>query len=443
MKNNAQHFTPKWLSEMISHFFIDKKGLYLDPAVGTGVLLAPYTDVLKIGVDIDGTLKDVNEHNGVEFISSDFLMSFERDIKMADAIIANPPFIRHHQISAQQKGVMTRFLEKIGLSIDRRCGVHVYFLLAALSKMANDGKAVFILPSDVFDGAFSSDLWKWITKRYNLVEVWDFDNNTNPFPNVDIKTYVVFFNGCGKTNKVQYKTISSKEYNPVMWGHSFNIEQLLNVGLSRPYAIGLEQDGTALSDIANIKRGIATGNNNFFLFTSEKINQWGIPQQYFKRTIVKNRDVRGTILTMNDLNELDAKGVHTFILDLNGYEYDDLPNSVCLYLESGVKNGVPTTALLKTKKHWWMIEKRDAPQFLFSYLGGVKNRFVLNDAGVIPLNTYHCVYLKNFTHLELPDTLELLNSENTINNLKLIGKSYGGGSIKVEPSKLGGLICKK
>ena len=82
------------------------------------------------------------------------------------------------------------------------------------------------------------------------------------------------------------------------------------------------------------------------------------------------------------------------------------------------------------------MERRTPPPLLFAYLGRRNSRFVRNRAGVVPLTCFLCVY----PHPQVGDRVDslwrVLNAPETIRNLRLVGKSYGGGAIKVEPRNL-------
>jgi adenine-specific DNA-methyltransferase len=73
---------------------------------------------------------------------------------------------------------------------------------------------------------------------------------------------------------------------------------------------------------------------------------------------------------------------------------------------------------------------------LFAYLGRRNSRFIKNEAGVLPLTGFLCVY-PIYDDQEYIDNLwKALNHPETLENLKLVGKSYGSGAIKVEPGNL-------
>ncbi len=76
---------------------------------------------------------------------------------------------------------------------------------------------------------------------------------------------------------------------------------------------------------------------------------------------------------------------------------------------------------------------------LFSYLGRRRIRFIKNEAGVLPLTGFLCVYPTYTDEKSINNLWQALNHPDTLKNLNLVGKSYGSGAVKVEPGNLGKL----
>jgi hypothetical protein len=85
------------------------------------------------------------------------------------------------------------------------------------------------------------------------------------------------------------------------------------------------------------------------------------------------------------------------------------------------------------------MEERGVPGLLFAYLGRRDCRFIENRAGVVPLTGFLCVYPWENSDEYREKLWRALNHPKTIANLLFVGKSYGGGAIKVEPRQLDSL----
>ena len=108
------------------------------------------------------------------------------------AIVANPPYIRHHRLSAATKAELKTFAKRlIGMTIDGRAGLHVFFLLRALQRLELGGRLAFIVPADTCEGIFAETLWVWIVRNYRLEVVVTFAPEATPFPGVDTNAVIL------------------------------------------------------------------------------------------------------------------------------------------------------------------------------------------------------------------------------------------------------------
>lgn len=136
------------------------------------------------------------------------------------------------------------------------------------------------------------------------------------------------------------------------------------------------------------------------------------------------------------LDHLDQKGRPTLLFSPDNRKLADFPISVRNYLRYGEQSGLSERPLVRTRNPWYKMETRIIPPFLFSYLGRRTVRFIRNEAQVLPLSCFLCVFprLEDAEHIR---TLwVILNHPATLRNLRQVGKSYGAGAIKVEPRSL-------
>lgn len=199
LRSKGQFWTPDWVAEAMVAYAISGGGDSLfDPAVGAGAF---FRAAKKIGrerglrLNLHGTEIDPDalaQAEGGELSAEDLA-----HIKITDfvlhpppggrqAIVANPPYIRHHRLPPSVKSQLKIFSRQtIGASLDGRAGLHIYFLIRALQLLKEDGRLAFIMPADTCEGIFATTLWKWVTANYRLEAVVTFTPQGSPFPNVD------------------------------------------------------------------------------------------------------------------------------------------------------------------------------------------------------------------------------------------------------------------
>ncbi|MEM6966888.1 MAG: SAM-dependent methyltransferase, partial [Bacteroidota bacterium] len=334
-------------------------------------------------------------------------------------------------------------------TIDGRAGYHIYFLIQSLHYLEKEGRLAFIMPADTCEGRFADKLWKWITKHYCLECVCTFKEGATPFPDVDTNALVFFIRNSKPKNTIQWIEVS-EAYTDCLLNYvksefkeqicdslnvtNRNLQEALETGLSRPQTVNKSK--YQLSDFASVMRGIATGANDFFFLTKDQVSDFQIPNEYIKRAVGRTRDVEGDLVTAETLKELEDKNRPTYLLSIGKEKTSELPKILQKYIQKGEKQELHLKSLIQQRKPWYKMEKREIPPLLFAYLGRRNTRFIKNEANVLPLTGFLCVYPHKKEKSYINKLWKILNHEDTIKNLRLVGKSYGSGAIKVEPSGL-------
>jgi hypothetical protein len=462
LRVKGQFWTPQWLAKIMAAWVTAKRPPVLfDPAIGPGTFFAAAREAGFVG---DFTGFEVDEAalaDSYKFglsptelrgtIIGDFI---GQSVKSSyPAIISNPPYIRHHRLSEVKKRELRQLaINHLGFPLDARVGLHLYFLLKCLDRLSPEGRLAFLLPADVCEGVSSSAVWKRLGEKYRIDAVLTFASTAAPFPSVDTNAMVFLLSRHAPSRRVLWLRVVKPEAEAILSAlngattesteavtiQQRNLDELLATGLSRP----LRASGTAglpLSDFARVVRGIATGANEFFFLTSEQIRENNLDKRFFKRAIGRTRDCPSDVLTREDLKRLDENGRPTWLLNLGRESEADLPAALRDYLSVGTKIGLPKCSLIKTRKPWYRMETRTVPGLLFAYLGRRDCRFILNRANALPLTGFLCVYPWDASGEFIEKLWRALNHKDTIANLLFVGKSYGGGALKVEPRQLDSL----
>ncbi|MBU6408974.1 MAG: N-6 DNA methylase [Verrucomicrobia bacterium] len=461
LRGKGQFWTPDWLAKIMAAWVTEKQPATLfDPAVGPGTFFsaaraAGYTGhfdgfelheaVFADGEKLGLTRNDFNRIHIADFLSSRFTRTFP-------AIISNPPYIRHHRLDEKRKSELKTIAERVlGFALDGRVGLHVYFLLKSLEHLSPAGRLAFVLPADVCEGISSRALWNRLCERYRLEAILTFDECAAPFPKVDTNAMVFFMSHSAPCRHLKWLRVKERDVESVL--HSLldakngqdagkavdcqerELPEALDTGLSRPPR-PVASRGIPLSHFARIVRGIATGANEFFFFTREQVKTLGLSPRFFIRAIGRTRDCRGDVLRPSALDQLDLAGRPTWLLNLDNTPKEQLPASLRSHLESGEQQQFHRRSLIQSRRPWYKMEQRTPPPILFAYLGRRDCRFILNEAGVVPLTGFLCIYPWDTNREAVRRLWRALNHPDTQQNLAFAGKSYGGGAVKVEPRQM-------
>jgi hypothetical protein len=276
-----------------------------------------------------------------------------------------------------------------------------------------------------------------------------FTPEATPFPGVDTNAILFFIVNrppCREFHFVTCQQAHTQDLRNWVEGKEYEnlrvitraLDEGLQTGFSRPPIAcnATPVQGLVLGDFVRVMRGIATGDNDFFFMTSAQAKQIGIPKEFLKVAVGRTRDIENEVITDEDVKRLDQSGRPTLLLSLDNSNATSLPDCLQDYLKKGEEKGLPKRALISTRQPWYKMEQRTPPPFLFAYLGRRNTRFIRNDAKVLPLTSFLCIYPKQNTESHLATLWLLLQNPETVANLSRIGKSYGSGAIKVEPRAL-------
>lgn len=462
LRDKGQFWTPDWVARAMVQYVIEGSNLVFDPALGKGAFFTALkainrlkcTNVKFYGTDIDSQLvEEMSKENCDSELCRVELRDFikEPPKELFSAIVANPPYIRHHRLPEETKKLTRRIsLEALGKTLDGRAGIHIYFLIQALRLLEPNGKLAFIMPSDTCEGIFASSLWHWITSKYCLDCVVAFSPEATPFPEVDTNPVIFMIKNTHPKRTLVWVRVNragTEELSDfVSSGFSLrelssltiverNMDEALTTGLSRDPRIATTSK-YQLSHFATVMRGIATGANDFFFLTAEEAAKRKIPSEFLLPAVGRTRDVDGFYITEKTMERLRQKGRPTLLFAPDTRSIEEFTLEVQQYLHEGERKGLPARPLISSRKPWYRMERRAIPPFLFAYLGRRNARFIRNLANVVPLTGFLCVYPLLNSHDYIDKLWDMLQHPDVLRNLSLIGKSYGSGAIKIEPRAL-------
>ena len=138
LREKGQFWTPSWVASAMLTYVIKSSRIVFDPATGKGAFFEALISIETnhnedfefYGCDIDEKVFEYGVYNqgNCELEIRDFILNPPSE--KFSAIVANPPYIRHHRLSKEIKCKLKEISNSIlGFKIDGRAGLHIYFLL--------------------------------------------------------------------------------------------------------------------------------------------------------------------------------------------------------------------------------------------------------------------------------------------------------------------------
>jgi hypothetical protein len=352
--------------------------------------------------------------------------------------IGNPPYTRHQELSAEVKKVAQAAAGDLVKS--RLAGLSAYFLAATIRAMSPDDALCFVLPGSWIDSRYGRYLREKIRAQdRRQVHFAGFSSDDDVFPGTRVTAMVVLI---GPEQPVQAQP----------WMTSTIRMAATGMAMTRPItrertAAGLDglggwlwprprpapSDTVELRSIGRVRRGVATGANNWFLLTQEQRDM--LPLDLTVRAVRRLRGVADGHFDAASHEALAETGERCWLLRVETDAQRRGNTAVAEWLDAAEKAGISSRYLASHREPWHALELMDAPKLMLSPMGKQRMRVIINEAGAIPSNALYGIYFDdpNVAHA----VGHWLASESGQTALFEHARAYGAGLFKLEPKEVG------
>lgn len=466
----GQFATPTELAREIVEYGVNQLSQrsnirFLDPGIGTGSFYSALRSIhtkqqieFARGFEVDPhyghPAKDLWKDTSLEIFMGDFTKQEAEKNNFANLIICNPPYVRHHHIDKETKaGLQVRTEKSCGVRINGLSGLYCYFMGLSHSWMEEGAIAGWLIPSEFMDVNYGRQIKQYILSKVTLLHIHRFDPVDAQFDDALVSSAVVWFRNDAPPENHHVKFSFGGTLASPSLVRDVPVSELKDEQKWTRYPIANEaskRGSVTLGDLFSIKRGIATGDNKFFIMTRGEIEERELPFECFTPVLPSTRYIKG-----NEI-KADSEGMpliekQLFLLDtkLSEQEIKDQYPVLWNYLQSGKRGekSVSSRYLCRTRRPWYAQENRPAAPIVCTYMGRKKEgrkpfQFILNHSKATACNVYLLLYPKE----KFARTLDRYPSMkravwkflNSIDSDELIGhgRVYGGGLHKLEPKEL-------
>jgi predicted RNA methylase len=441
---------------------------FLEPGFGTGPFfssllhLVPTSDIkASLGFEIDKeyyeAAKILWHETSLKLKPCDFTIVEppRNDGSKFNLVVCNPPYVRHHHLSQIQKLALQASVNKnLGFEMNGLAGLYAYFLVLSQAWMCKEGIGAWLIPSEFMDVKYGRKVKEFLLGRVTLYRIHRFNPTEVQFQDALVSSAVVFFKNAPPSSEQRVQFTFGGSLQEPRQSESIRISELKSESKWTTLHKGVvKQDSRdtskRLGDLFSIKRGLATGDNSFFILTPEEARRLNLPDEFLRPILPTPRDL-GSNEVLADENGEPLIPNRRYLLSCNLPEDEVRKNYTSLwnYLESGIERGVNRRYLCEHRDPWYSQECRPAAALLCSYMGRQSRRsstpfrFILNLSNATATNSYLMLYQKPVladAQLNSTKALKALwNALSSITDEVLIseGRVYGGGLHKLEPKEL-------
>lgn len=437
---------------------------FLEPSVGAGAFFSALDRVASrsvekaVGVEIDEEYAAVAQslwESPYQVIQDDFLR-FSEDSSVwsgFNLLCANPPYVRHHHMSAELKRqLQKRVDQELGIRASGLSGLYIYFVLIAHRLLKEGAVASWLIPSEFMSVNYGQALREYLTRHVTLLQVHQFCPEDVQFNDALVSSCVITYRKQKSKAPYSFRFSIGGELDAPKRTQLISTDDAMRIGKWNYENLLVPQsDSTVkIKDLFEIKRGIATGANGFFVLDSETIKKYSIPEQFLRPLMPGPRYLKTDVVEADECGAPVVDRVRYLLsCDLPPEKVKESWPGLWGYMQVGVERGIPGCYSCSHRKIWYLQEKRETPLFFVTYMGRVRDgsgrnpfRFILNRSQAIATNVYLYIYPRSFLKKlldESPDRadglhhmLNQLSSKTLIQN----GRTYGGGLHKLEPKEL-------
>jgi adenine-specific DNA-methyltransferase len=471
-KLRGGYYTPKPIADFLARWAVrSAKTRVLEPSCGDGVLLSSAFEALLErgakpsraagylhGVEIDEResrkaaerLESIGGKSDLFLIHRGDFFAYCRehlnDKQRFDAVVGNPPFIRYQNFSEEQRVPAFELMQRAGMKPSRLTNTWVPFIVASSFLLNENGRLAMVVPAELLQVNYAAELRRFLSDYFKRITLVTFRKLVFEGIQQEVVLLLAEMGGVGPTGirAVELNGIadlaSCKPGDPVggelkpldhsteKWTQYFldagEIE-LLRAVRSRP-------DLNLAGEVIDVDVGIVTGQNQFFVLTGEAVKEHSLAE-HSRRLVGRSGHLRGVVFSRSDWRANLKNNLPAYLLDLKGIPYEELSEAERRYVASGEQAQINTGFKCRTRDPWYAVPSIWTPDAFMLRQVHSYPKIVVNRAGATCTDTIHRVRLRNGVKADTV-AAAFLNSL-TFAFSEVIGRSYGGGVLELEPNE--------
>lgn len=359
-----------------------------------------------------------------------------------DAVIGNPPFVRYQDFAGESRDRARFAALQQGVALTGLASSWAAFVIHSAAQLKPGGRLGMVLPAELLSVNYAAVVRRFLLEQFASVELIVFDEQL--FSDAEADTVLVKADGwkgepAGRATLRQTRNADTlgdlgagTTWSPADPADRWHADPLRQGTVdSITHLLGDDGAFVPLIKYGETSLGAVTGANKYFTLSPDRVKRLGIPQRDLVRISPPgSAHLRGLALTASAMTRLGRAGQATWLLAPSS-----MPAAETMeYIKSGEATGVNTAYKCRVRAPWWKVPLLAPPDLFLTYMNANTARIVTNEAGTRHLNSVHGVYLSDDNRDVARDVLPIasLNSL-TLLGAELVGRSYGGGILKVEP----------
>lgn len=469
-KARGAFFTPPAIADFLTMWAVrSPDARVLDPTCGEAVFLLAAAERLKaLGADPAGLpaqLTGIDLHQpsldasavllarggaGAKLVCSDFFdlstpAQIGDRVGWQDAVIGNPPFVRYQEHRGQVRKRSAAAALAQGVRLSGLASSWAATLAHASAFLKPTGRLAMVLPAELLTVGYAEPIRRWLRARFAAVNLVMFERLQ--FQGTDEQVVLLVAHGTGPCDSFCLYHVDDADdlagvhpldpvgASPAAEGKWSDLVLPLD---TRQLFKSVAQKMVRLDTYGTPELGTVTGANDYFALSDVTRKKYGIHDKQLKRICPPGtRHLKGLTFSRAQWEELKLAGERVWLLHPDPHVRS---KGLRAYIAHGEQLGVPDAYKCTVRTPWWRPPAVSAPDLFFTYMSHRYPRLIENAAETTFVNSMHGVRLREGAPPQVREALPLLalNSASML-GAEVMGRSYGGGILKMEPREAAGL----
>lgn len=433
-------------------------GIVMDPSCGDGRFLcaaARRGATSVIGCDLDPEAL-AYAHTELASLGAqhrlhrcDFFRLESGETGLVDLLLGNPPYIRYQQFSGESRSRALASALRVGARLSRLAASWAPFLLHGLQFVRPGGAMAMVVPAELAQTAYGVETLRALCGNFGRVRLLAFRHNW--FEDAQQETFVLLAERRGEQcpsaeliplGRIDdLKTIGLAESEDRSVPLGVNPDTGLGLAFLPPQTRGptatlmASPETQPLRALGEVVNGYVSGANAFFHCTLADAATRELPADWLVPVARNSRSLTGLTYRSGDVAAAERQGVsHHLILPRTEDLFSNPGEPLDAFIREGRRSGIHERYKCRVRDPWWRVPGLIRADVFLPYMIGSKPHAAVNQAHALYTNSLHGIRLAN--PVTAPRVALGLLSSLSLLSMELVGRSYGGGILKLEPTEM-------
>lgn len=444
-KLRGGYYTPAPIAEFVSTWVAQAGPRLLEPSCGDGNILEFLVkhSAQTMGVELfpDEAFK-ASRRTGAEVAAGDFFDWFAAKRQGTfDGVAGNPPYIRFGTWAEPSRSNALAFMRTAGLHPNKLTNAWVPFVVASIAACRVGGRVGLVIPAELMQVGYASELRQYLIDSCSAVTVVCFQQLV--FPGILQEVVLLLAEKGDGPARIQVVEVENAEALASLEVADANVRAPLHerekwtkyflgaAQIETIRALRVDERLSRLEHYASVDVGIVTGRNSFFVMSASDANRRKVADITIP-LVARSAQLSGVLYTDADHTANEAGTSGTRLLDARGVDLDD-HDALASYVALGEHDEVHTGYKCRIRKQWWVVPSIwEADAFMFRQIH-THPRIVANLTAATSTDTVHRMRLSD--GVDAAQLATAAFNSITFAVSEIVGRSYGGGILELEPSE--------